>query len=102
MNEAYLAEGYDDEVVVFWDRLAAIARGQKDTSLSAIRRHKERLSLRYEKQRTGRDPQWRSIESNGDGYDVMSICFGRKLRLETNSSENYHHRYLWNPAFDAQ
>jgi hypothetical protein len=84
MSEAYLAEGYDDEVVAFWDRLAAIARGQKDASLSAIGRHGERLSLRYEKERTGRDPQWRSIESNADGYDVMSIV----------SAENFAQRQI--------
>jgi len=73
MTEAYLAEGYDDEVIEFWDRLAAIARGQQDIRLSAIGRDGERLSLAYEKHRTGRDPIWRSIESNADGYDVMSV-----------------------------
>ena len=73
MTEAYLAEGYDDEVIEFWDRLAAIARGQQDIKLSSIGRDGERLTLDYEKQRTGRNPIWRSIESNADGYDVMSV-----------------------------
>jgi len=73
MSEAYLAEGYDDEVVEFWDRLAAIARGQDDIRLSEIGRRGERLTLAYEKRRTGFDPVWRSIESNADGYDVMSV-----------------------------
>jgi hypothetical protein len=73
MTEAYLAEGYDDEVIEFWDRLAAIARGQQDIKLSSIGRDGERLSLAFEKRRTGRDPIWRSIESNADGYDVMSV-----------------------------
>ncbi len=73
MTEAYLAEGYDDEVIEFWDRLAAIARGQQDIRLSSIGRDGERLTLAYERKRTGRDPVWRSIESNADGYDVMSV-----------------------------
>jgi hypothetical protein len=73
MTEAYLAEGYDDEVIEFWDRLAAIARGQQDIRLSSIGRDGERLTLSYEKRRTGHDPIWRSIESNSDGYDVMSV-----------------------------
>lgn len=73
MTEAYLAEGYDDEVIEFWDRLAAIARGQQDTRLSSIGRDGERLTLSYEKQRTGHTPSWRSIDCNSDGYDVMSV-----------------------------
>lgn len=73
ISEAYLAEGYEDEVVDFWDRLAAIARGQNHTKLSEIGRRGERLTLAYEKRRTGVNPVWRSIESNSDGYDVMSV-----------------------------
>lgn len=73
MSEAYLAEGYDDEVVEFWDRLAAIARGQSDIYLSEIGRRGERLTLEYERRRTGVEPIWRSIESNADGYDVLSV-----------------------------
>jgi len=73
MSEAYLGEGYDDEVVEFWDTLAALARGQQNIRLSSIGRQGERLTLAYEKQRTGRDPIWRSIESNADGYDVLSV-----------------------------
>lgn len=73
MIEAYLAEGYDDEVIEFWDRMASIARGQQDIKLSSIGRTGERLTISYEKLRTGCEPIWRSIESNADGYDVMSV-----------------------------
>jgi hypothetical protein len=73
MSEAYLAEGYDEEVVEFWDSLAAIARGQTDIRLSEIGRRGERMTLEYEGRRTGVDPIWRSIESNADGYDVLSV-----------------------------
>ncbi len=73
ISEAYLAEGYDADVIAFWDLLAAIARGQRSAALSAIGRRGERLTLDFEKRRTGRDPVWRSIESNSDGYDVLSV-----------------------------
>jgi hypothetical protein len=91
MSEAYLAEGYDDEVVEFWDRLAAIARGQADSRLSEIGRRGERLTLEYEWRRTGVDPIWRSIESNADGYDVLSVVsredLGQKqIEVKTSTS----------------
>lgn len=71
--EAYLAEGYDADVIAFWDLLAEIARGERAAALSQIGRRGERLTMDFEKLRTGRDPVWRAIESNSDGYDVMSI-----------------------------
>jgi hypothetical protein len=80
ISEAYLAEGYDDEVIEFWDRLAAIARGHVNTRLSEIGRHGERLTLEYERHRTGLDPVWRAIESNADGYDVLSVVARDDLR----------------------
>lgn len=91
MSEAYLAEGYDDEVVEFWDRLAAIARGQTDIRLSEIGRRGERLTLEYERRRTGVDPVWRSIDSNADGYDVLSVVsredLGQKqIEVKTSTS----------------
>jgi len=91
MSEAYLAEGFDDEVVEFWDRLAAIARGQTDIRLSEIGRQGERLTLEYERRRTGAEPIWRSIESNADGYDVLSVVsredLGQKqIEVKTSTS----------------
>jgi hypothetical protein len=79
ISEAYLAEGYEPDVVAFWDLLAAIARGQRSAALSAIGRRGERLTLEFERRRTGRDPVWRSIESNSDGYDVLSVLSSAKL-----------------------
>lgn len=72
--EAELARGYDAEVVQFWDRLAAIARGLRSAELSEIGREGERLTLDFERKRTGREPKWRSVESNSDGYDVLSVA----------------------------
>jgi len=72
--EAELARGYDNEVVQFWDRLAAIARGLRSAELGEIGREGERLTLAFERERTGREPKWRSVESNSDGYDVLSVA----------------------------
>jgi hypothetical protein len=79
--EADLAAGYADQVVSFWDQLAAIGRGLRGAELSEIGRQGERLSLEYERQRTGREPKWRSVESNLDGYDVLSVADREDTRL---------------------
>ena len=87
--EAGLADGTDESVVVFWDELAARARGQKSGRLTAIGRHGERLSLAYEENRTGQKPQWVAIENNADGYDLLSIVGAgdrRQLSIEVKTS----------------
>lgn len=87
--EAGLANGTDRAVVEFWDDLAARARGQKGVRLNAIGREGERLSIEHEKERTGRDPKWVSIDSNADGYDVLSVVGstdGRLLSIEVKAT----------------
>jgi hypothetical protein len=87
--EAGLAEGTDNEVVSFWDAMAAMARGQKDDRLNSIGRQGERLTLTHEEGRTGRKPKWVAIDNNGDGYDVLSIVNmndPRSLTIEVKSS----------------
>lgn len=71
--EAGVAGGTDDGVVSFWDALAARARGQKDDRMLAIGRAGERLSLIYEERRTGRPARWIALDSNEDGYDILSV-----------------------------
>jgi hypothetical protein len=71
--EAGLAGAPNDNVVEFWDWLAGIARGlQKDQSL-VIGREGERLTLIHEEARTGAKPRWVAVDSNQDGYDVLSV-----------------------------
>ena len=87
--EAGLADGTDDEVVTFWDAMAALARGQKNDRLAAIGRQGERLTIAHEKGRTGRRPKWIAIDSNEDGYDVLSVVEAedpRALSIEVKSS----------------
>lgn len=78
--EAGLAHSLEDEVVAFWDAIAALARGQKNARLSEIGRQGERLSIAHELARTGRDPRWVAIDNNEDGYDVLSVVKSDDLR----------------------
>lgn len=87
--EAGLADDASDEVVKFWDALAARARGQKNERLNEIGRLGERLTLTHEYQRTGKKPQWIAIDNNADGYDVLSVVENsdpRKLSIEVKTS----------------
>lgn len=87
--EANLADGIDADTVSFWDTLAARARGLRDERQNQVGRLGERLTLDYETQRTGKSAKWISIESNDDGYDVLSIVSSedaRKLSIEVKAS----------------
>lgn len=79
--EAGLADGTGSDVVDFWDELAARARGQKGVRLNAIGREGERLSIKYETTRTDSTPRWISIDSNADGYDILSVAGKTDSRL---------------------
>lgn len=88
--EAGLAYGDDDETVRFWDALAARARGLRDGVLTEIGRRGERLTLQYERTRTGAEPKWIALESASDGYDVLSrvaMSDTRRLTIEVKASE---------------
>ncbi|RWA93339.1 DUF3883 domain-containing protein [Mesorhizobium sp.] len=71
--EAEVATGVADDVVEFWDLLASMARGYRDDRLLAIGRRGERLTLAHEEARTGASPRWIALDSNQDGYDVLSV-----------------------------
>lgn len=81
--EAGLIDGTSNEVVQFWDALAARARGQKNDRLNAIGREGERLSMKYEQQRTGRLPKWVAIDNNDDGYDILSFVSAEDPRRKS-------------------
>jgi hypothetical protein len=71
--EADLATGTDNRIVKFWDMLAARARGQKEDRLVSIGRRGEYLTVELEKERTRAKPKWISLDSNLEGYDILSI-----------------------------
>lgn len=63
----------DSSVVHWWDELSSYFRSITNTELLETGRSGERLTMEYEKQRTGMKPTWQAIESNFSGYDVLSV-----------------------------
>ncbi len=89
-SEANLFVDWTDEVIEWWDSLAEKVRSEVNARLLRNARLAERLSVRYEKERTGKEPHWQSIESNYSGYDILSIYENndfRKVQIEVKSSE---------------
>jgi hypothetical protein len=101
-----------DEVVEWWDDLAAAARGRTADYLAKVGRDGERCSIRYEEDRVGRRPEWHSIESNKSGYDLLSITTSSdpvELQIEVKASQRpilyatFHvSRNEWEAAENAQ
>jgi hypothetical protein len=79
-----------DEVIAWWDDLAAAARGRLADYLAKVGRDGERCSIGYEQERVGRRPFWKSIESNLSGYDLLSLVTRQDhstLQIEVKASE---------------
>ncbi len=88
--EAKLVGSYSEEVVSWWDALAARARGQSSEIFLETGRKGERFSLNYEEARTGKKPKWLSVESNLVGYDLLSQLGPddlRTLQIEVKATE---------------
>jgi hypothetical protein len=88
--ECGMAYGYEDDVVEWWDMLANESRRERDTFLNKIGRLGEQRSLLYEEWRTGRAPSWTSVESNFEGYDILSTRSRddpRRLTIEVKTSK---------------
>ncbi len=84
--------------MAFWDALAARARGLKDDRLTAIGRIGERASIEFEQNRTGHKPLWVALESNADGYDVLSIVDKtdpRQLSIEVKATTQSNGGYFY-------
>lgn len=106
-DEAGLSDGSDEETVAFWDILASRARGLHDVQLNEIGREGERLTLAFEARRTGKRPKWVALDSNEDGYDVLSQMADddtRRLCIEVKASRQGLHgsfyltRHEWETA----
>lgn len=106
-REAGLDKESSPEVVAFWDLLAARARGLHDVRLNETGRQGERLTLQYEEHRTGRLPRWIALDSNLDGYDVLSsiasdntaaLCIEVKASKVSDGGWFYLTRHEWDTA----
>ena len=72
-KEAGLFEDLTDEIIKYWDKLAIAYRNYSNQRKLEVGRRGERLTCIYELERTGIKPRWQSIESNLDGFDILSI-----------------------------
>lgn len=83
-------EPLNDTIIAWWDRLSILVRGYRNEELLGIGRRGERLSMDYEKKRTGSQPYWQSIETNFSGYDILSSVSSAdstSLQIEVKASE---------------
>jgi hypothetical protein len=88
-KEANLLEVVDDDVIIWWDQLSACMREEAALQRTKIGRLGERLTLRFELERTGSAPKWQAFETNFAGYDVLSIKNrgnSRRLKIEVKAS----------------
>jgi hypothetical protein len=101
-----------DGIVTWWDELANLARGIRSAASLAVGRAGERLTLRFEHQRTARKPTWQSIESSYSGFDVLSSVSDTDhtpMQIEVKASELrlkeaflYLTCHEWETALQAQ
>jgi hypothetical protein len=78
-KEAGLLDGWDEEIVEWWDRLSIAFRSHKSVSNLITGRRAEKLSIEHETKRLGFPPHWQSMESNFSGYDILSKSDERSL-----------------------
>lgn len=72
-EEAGLGRGsLGEDVIRWWDQIAALFRNPRENEMLEIGREGERLTIKYEINRIGFNPTWVSIESNYAGYDILS------------------------------
>lgn len=78
-----------DDIISWWDDIAAAARGRAADYFAQIGREGERCSIAYEERRVGRRPEWQAIESNKSGFDLLSITAAASptdLQIEVKAS----------------
>lgn len=89
-REAGLFAEWSDEIVAWWDTLAQAVRMRKADALLLTGRKAERRSCEYERDRTGKEPHWQSIDSNYSGFDILSIVSPtdrRPMKIEVKGTE---------------
>ena len=77
--EAKLMNQCDVDTIEWWDSVANKIRNDYGILLNNEGRTGESLTVSYERQRTGLEPRWASLDSNLLGYDVDS-CVGPEDR----------------------
>lgn len=88
-SDCGLAEGTADDTVEWWDRATASLRSQRSAAMGAIGRKAEKLTIDYERSRTGREPIWQGFETAVAGFDVLSCVSSetqKPLKIEVKGS----------------
>lgn len=78
-----------DPVKDWWSRLNRIVRYQREAKSYEVGSQGEELSIKYERARTGCDPEHISIETSWAGFDLLSVCesgSSSRLRIEVKAS----------------
>ena len=86
-DEAGLCEAWTEELIQWWDAFSLKARFLKNSYLHRVGRDAERKSFDHELRRTGRDPVWKSLDTDFAGYDIQSVDRGAPLYIEVKGSE---------------
>ena len=95
-RECGLLESQEPDIVAWWDSLSARRRHDTSAALLETGREGERLSVRYELERTGCHPYWIALEYCDAGYDILSRtsrAAPQKLLIEVKAS-----RMEWSDA----
>lgn len=90
LHEAGLLSLNDEDTVSWWDAVASVVLGERETRLLEQGRKGERLSIAYETGRTGHSPAWIALEAVDAGYDVLSRvdeANAAKLHIEVKASQ---------------
>ena len=111
-NAGLLITPATDNIVLWWDQQAQFIRKEQELAILEIGRVGEKLTLEYERRRTGKDPVWKSIESNLAGYDILSILekgSTARLPIEVKTSKKpiktanaYITRHEWEVAIESE
>lgn len=101
----------DNRDIKWWDQIANYIRSQDDLFKNETARKGELYTVLYESDRTGKKPQWISIDSNLTGYDVIScVSKDNKARLlievkcselSINNAEFYITAHEWHTACNS-
>jgi hypothetical protein len=89
-RESGLMDPWSTDVVKWWDSAAQMSRLRWSERLSHTGRLAEQLTCEYENNRTQTQPQWICLDSNFEGYDVLSQLSEHnagKLLIEVKGSE---------------
>lgn len=88
-KDSGLFDQLNDEIILFWDKLALAYRNYSQKKMTEIGRAGEKLSFDYEWERTGVKPIWQAVESNLSGFDILSVAdkvSSRKLQIEVKAT----------------